>query len=230
MTVVRKLALKISNAVVRYASPGSKEWAEGLAREIAFIESDWSALAWALGSMKVLLDYREAPVASLADVPAAAQKFVEEARMSTLAMWWIPIIQGPLYLWKFFYARSWPESAGCALVIFSAISAGIISLIERRRLKDPPSDDIYDDIVACAQFYRAELERRFSTQLIQTAAVFGWIVGVLLATRGGFRTHAVFNSAGIALLFLAALPIILRTQRLNRRRIERLDALLAERP
>jgi hypothetical protein len=71
---MRKLALKISHLVVRYASPGSKEWAEGLAREVAFIENDWSALAWEFGSTKLLLDYREAPIGSLADVPSAAQK------------------------------------------------------------------------------------------------------------------------------------------------------------
>lgn len=44
MTLIRKLAIKISNEVVIWASPGSKEWAEGLAREVTFIESDWAAL------------------------------------------------------------------------------------------------------------------------------------------------------------------------------------------
>lgn len=59
MTLVREWALKVSSAVVRYASPGCKEWAEGLAREIDFIEGDWAALGWAIGSTRVLLDRRQ---------------------------------------------------------------------------------------------------------------------------------------------------------------------------
>ena len=55
MTLVRRVAGKISRAVVRYASPGCKEWAEGLAREAEFVQGDWAALWWALGSTKVLL-------------------------------------------------------------------------------------------------------------------------------------------------------------------------------
>ena len=126
---------------MRHASPGCKDWAEGLAREVAFIESDWAALAWALGSTRVLLSYRAAPIGSLAEVPAAAQKLVEATRSSALGMW-LPIMQGPLYLWRFFRARSPLERGGCALVVFCSISAGIFLLIERRRLKDPCSDNI----------------------------------------------------------------------------------------
>jgi hypothetical protein len=226
MTPMRKLALKISHLVVRYASPGSKEWAEGLAREVAFIENDWSALAWAFGSTRLLLDYREAPIGSLADVPSAAQKFVESMRRG--AVEWIFILLSPFYVLKFFHSTWWPERAGCVLVILSSISAGIFLFMERRRLKDPPSDNIYHDLIACAQFYRAELERRRSTVWIPTSAVFGWIVGTMLSDRGNLYFHAVF-SAGIVLLALAASPVFAVAQRINRRRIGRLDALLAER-
>jgi hypothetical protein len=227
MTLTRKLALKILDAVVRHASPGCKEWAEGLASEATFIESDWTALAWALGSTRVLLNYREAPIASLAEVPAAAQKFVEATRMSALGMW-VPIFQGPLYLWKFFGARSPLERAGCFLVVLCSISAGIFLLFERRRLKDPSNDDIYDDIVTCALFYKRELERRCSTLLIATSAILGYCVGATVAMRGSVREQAIFG-AGIGLLFLAAAPLFVHARRTNRRRIEQLDALLAQR-
>jgi hypothetical protein len=227
MTSLRNFALGISRFVVRYASPGSKEWAEGLAREVAFIESDWSALAWALGSMKVLLDYREAPLASLQDAPAAARRFVEIMRFGAGLGW--AILFGPLYVWKLFYATSWPERAGCVLVVFSSIAAATLLLTMRRRLKDPRNDNIYEDDVACAQFYRAELERYYcSTVWIASSVLLGWSVGIMLAARGGLYFHAVF-SAGIVLLALAAAPFIAVAQRINRRKIERLDALLAER-
>jgi hypothetical protein len=57
MRILRKTAEKIAAAVVRYASAGSKEWAEAIASELAYIESDWRALAWALSGMRVLLSY-----------------------------------------------------------------------------------------------------------------------------------------------------------------------------
>lgn len=44
MTALRSLAVRISAAVVRWASPGRKEWAEGLARELAFIRT--TGLRW----------------------------------------------------------------------------------------------------------------------------------------------------------------------------------------
>ncbi len=227
MTPMRKLALSISHVVVRYASSGSKEWAEGLAREVAFIENDWSALAWAFGSTKVLLDYREAPIATLADVPIAARKAVESARIRAGWWWWIFLLQGPLYVWKLLDATSWPHRVGCVLAVLSSIAAAIFLLMEQRRLKDLPSDSSYDEIVVCAQFYRAELEHGYSIAWIATCIVFGWIVGVALAARGGLYFHLVF-SIGIVLVALASAPLIVVSHRLNRRRIERLNTLLAK--
>ena len=227
MTPIRGLALKISNTVVRYASPGCKEWAEGLAREVAFVEGDWAALVWALGSVRVLFDYREAPIASLADVPNAALKFVELMGNSFLGLLTV-IVSSPFYVWKFFYAKNWLERAGCALVVFCSIAAGIFWLIERRRLKEP-SNDIYDNIVACALYYKTELERRCSTLPIHISIVFGWLIGTMLDARGGLYFHAVF-SAIIVLLGLATAPLILSSQRTIRKRLERLNALLAETP
>jgi hypothetical protein len=46
----RKLAAKLLEAVVRYAPEESREWASAMLRELDFIEGDWSALFWALGS------------------------------------------------------------------------------------------------------------------------------------------------------------------------------------
>jgi hypothetical protein len=228
MTLTRKLALKLLDSVVRHASPGRKDWAEGLAREATFIESDWTALAWALGSTRVLLSYREAPIGSLAEVPAAAQKFVEATRISALGMW-VPILQGPLYLWQFFEARSGLERAGCALVVLCSVSAAIFMSVERRRLKDPSTDNIYDEIVACALFYKAELERRYSTLILATWVVLGYCVGAMLAIRGGVRGHAIFSMA-IVLLILLVMAFFVHARRTIRRQIEQLDDLLAQTP
>jgi hypothetical protein len=58
VTLVRRAAVAVSGFVVRHAAAGSREWAEGLEREVEYIESDWRALVWALGSARVLLDRR----------------------------------------------------------------------------------------------------------------------------------------------------------------------------
>ncbi len=231
MTLVRKLALKISDAVVSYASPGCKEWAEGLSREAAFIKSDWSALGWALGSTRVLLDRREASVRSLTDVSDVARRFVEAKRNGTVAAdAWILMFgcQAFGYLLNFFYARSGLERGGCGLVVAASITFGIYSLIQRRRLNTLLNEDNVDDTL----FYKAALERvrdlpRSSRGWIPFAALPFYFIGIIFTKRGGATAHPVFSTI-IVLIYLAALLVILYSLRLNRRRLERLEALLAE--
>ena len=67
MTLLRKLALQIADAVAYYAAPGTKDWVEATAREIAFIPGDWSALAWALGSTRVVFQRNPDPEAAPAE-------------------------------------------------------------------------------------------------------------------------------------------------------------------
>jgi hypothetical protein len=168
MTFVRKLALKISDAVVRFASSARKEWAEGLSREVAFIESDWSALGWALGSTRLLLDRRVAPAAligSLADVPATARSFAESKRQEA-ALWPLFFGLSLVYGLKFsfdpflFHRSYWLDRVGCSLLVLSSILAGIWFLIERRRLKALLSGAIGDH----ALFYKGELQRSLEFQ------------------------------------------------------------------
>jgi hypothetical protein len=46
----RKLAVKLLEVVVRYAPEQSREWASAMLAELDFIEGDWPALFWSLGS------------------------------------------------------------------------------------------------------------------------------------------------------------------------------------
>jgi hypothetical protein len=226
MTFVRRVAMTISNTVVEYASPGCKEWAHGLAQEVAYVEGDWAALGWALGSARVLLDYREAPIGSLADLPAAAQRFAESKRKGNWT-WIFVFSQVLIYGDKFFRATSWPERAGCGLVGLSFIFLGTGALIEwRRRLTVPPSDDV----IALIRFYQAELERvrdlpRSLKGWIAAAAFTILCVGLMLAERGGVRAHPGWD-ASIGLLWVGTVLLALQTQRINRRRLDRLDSLL----
>jgi hypothetical protein len=51
----RRLAVKLLSAVVRHAPGDSRDWASAMLRELDFIEGDWAALWWALGSTTVIL-------------------------------------------------------------------------------------------------------------------------------------------------------------------------------
>jgi hypothetical protein len=227
MSLVRRLATKISNAVVEYASPGCKDWAEGLAREVAFIEGDWAALAWALGSTRVLLDRREAPVESRAALPAAAEKFAESKRSANATWKWMPV-WCLLYIDRLFHATSWSQRIGCSLLLFGYIFLGIIVFLEwRGRLKVPASDDV----LAVIQFYRAELERlrdlRSSKWWVTGPAFTLICVGAMMSEQAGVGAHP-FEDAFLGLVWVGGVLLFLHAQRTNQRRLERLDELLSE--
>ena len=50
MSPTRKLASRLLRAVVRHSSSDSRDWASAMLGELDYIESDWAALFWALGS------------------------------------------------------------------------------------------------------------------------------------------------------------------------------------
>jgi hypothetical protein len=82
MTRLRKLAVKISDTVICRSLPAYKDWARATARELEFIESDWAALRWALGSWKMAASCQNAPLTSMSEVPRAARSFLRETRVT----------------------------------------------------------------------------------------------------------------------------------------------------
>jgi putative effector of murein hydrolase LrgA (UPF0299 family) len=54
MSAVRSLASRLLNALVRRSAPESRSWGLAMLREMDFVEGDWSALCWALGSSMAL--------------------------------------------------------------------------------------------------------------------------------------------------------------------------------
>jgi hypothetical protein len=225
------VALTISDEVVRWASPGCKEWAEGLEREGAVIESDWAALRWAIGSTRVLLDRRAASLTSLDEVPAATQKFVETTRFKAGYVLAMSIMQGFFCSLRFFHFRNSLGRAGCTLVVLASILAGTYSLMERRRLKEPWKDDIYDDLVACTSFYREQL-KRFDSLWIYFSFFLCWMLGESMYDSASIYGYDVIDVICpwilVGMLLFMLLGMRQRKQN-NQRRIEEIDALLAER-
>ena len=237
MTLVRRLAVRISSRVVRWASPGCKEWAEGLEREAAVIESDWAALRWSIGSMRVLLDRRAARLTSLDEVPAATQKLVDWAMVFGTVILLRPVIDGPRFLNWFFMARSTLGRAGCAIGVLGSVIAVTyllmewrrLSLIERRRLKETYKDYIYNDLVACAHFYKEQLKSCHKLW-IYFSCFLCWMLGKLLYSHYDHNTQVdMFTWVLLSLLFIFILLAMRLWKQNNLRRIEEIDALLAER-
>lgn len=226
MTLVRSVARKISHAVVRHSSAGCKEWAEGLAREAEVIPSDWAALWWALGGTKVLLNRREAPLRSVADVVERARRFAEAQRkggISNLIPLWLVFV----YLLKLRDSGGGLESLGCWLVCAGGLFMGVAGFVRWRQRSPVP---LNQDPTAWAIYYRTELERlrASSRSALGIASRFGllvYVVGLMLAERGGPRAHPLF--AGVAMLMLVMVrPTLFREGFTLDLQIDEVDAVL----
>jgi hypothetical protein len=57
MPAIRKLAIAMLDLVVRHSSPEARSWGSAMMREMDFVENDWSAALWALGSTTALCRY-----------------------------------------------------------------------------------------------------------------------------------------------------------------------------
>jgi hypothetical protein len=237
MTLARKLALSLSSRVVRWASPGCKEWAEGLAREVAFIPSDWRALAWALGGTRVLLDRREAPIATLDEAFAEAQRFFDKRRLAPLAIVCMTLFLSFTCLCLLFSAsslgprpRAW--QIGLSILLAATLYWGHRSFTRSTRELDRPLGR-YEAVVS----YRDQLQRNHKAQHSWTsrlANLASYSVFIVIYARFGrreFEEFFVSYSGGLMLLMYIHCAIQARlNDRKNVRRIANLDALLASGP
>jgi hypothetical protein len=233
MTLMRRVAMRISGVVVHYASAGCKEWAEGLAREVEFIESDWSALWWAVGSMRVLLDRREATVGSLREAAAKARQFSKSLRNGGFASGRIlaaAFISFEIYYTlSFLDARNVQQRVWCGVVILTAIYLEIFMARNvRRRLLAlvPPSDD---DAVAWALYYKAELEYLCSRDLLMGSFIPLILLNtsVLLGERVGIRVNPIVGMS-VQLIFVCLTLVLFWKRRQYQGQITALDAILQE--
>jgi hypothetical protein len=209
MTALRSLALKISAAVVRYASPGCKEWAQGLAREVAFVEGDWAALGWAVGSMRVLLERRPG--------------FLELGSAFTA------VFSVGLPCLEIFGATCLSERVGWSLVLFGSAYWNVARLRDWLVERSAPPDD---DKRARAIFGRGKLERR----LRRARSIWRWAgpavttcycVGMVLALHS-IPTGPIFCFVVIAGgLFAIRLQVMDSPTRIQGQ-IQRWDAFVAD--
>lgn len=216
MSPVRKLALRISGAVARWAAPGCKEWAEGLEREVEFIPSDWRTLGWALGSTRVLLERRANP--------AASRRIF--TRWVTPLIWPMQMLIPGLSLRR---ADCLQEKIAWSLVLCGCVYWWISSVLNWLEDRGAPQGSDAEVLL----YDRLRLERRLEWYrsvrrwfpLLASACV---CTGLVLALADGSMLGRIFSGFVIAGGLFAIWLQSLESRMAIQSRLERLNALIAE--
>jgi hypothetical protein len=220
--------------VARRARPSAKEWAEATAREMELIESDWSALVWALGSLRILSEPCFAsPIASLAQVPQAALEFTRVIRRRTVmgsASCGFLVIYFSWFAWHPMFGLHSHHHLMLRIGAYLTAAATLYMigqlLVRRGRLPSKGSP-------ATAGEYRTELgrQRDFHRGIWLWSRICLMTPGYLLFCKA----LPVANAVGVVLklsiffaflsLCVVAVPLNLRLARQYQRRMDELDAM-----
>ena len=227
MTPLRRLAMKISDGVVRLA-PGAKDWARATAREIEFIEDDWVALRWALGSTRILLGRSEIPISSLVEVPQAAPRFAKEIHKRTVGGCVFCVV-GTVWFGLGSYLLWNPtQRIGCYLLAGSMLYMAYQLLARRGTLS------LRGELPASPNAYRSELERQrdyhcggwlWSRVILMVPGFLLFCFGGVIALPRLTRFFAMW-AAVFLILCVLAVPRNLRVARRYQRRMDDLDVIV----
>ncbi|MFT4112893.1 hypothetical protein [Silvibacterium sp.] len=221
MSIVRRAAQQLAGFTVRYASPGSKPWAQAIAAELDCIENDWHALGWAFGSLRVLAHYRPAPIQDMQALTAAAEKHASRRRhlmnntwLGRNLGWMSQVFTAAAYIPGALHRK---DSVAISLFVAGQLSG---AFIQWQRTREPNVPDS-DDPGAIIRFYRDELARS-----IPLTACNLFSLSVILASLG-YMVKAVPILLGIvALGGVAWVAIALNLYRTKQRQLAQVDALL----
>ncbi len=228
MTLVRRVAVRISGFVVDHASSGCWEWAEGLAREVEFVEGDWAALWWALGSLRVLLDRREDTVRSLSEASFKARQFRESLNERNYLFM---IISYLVFRWALqsVNAHHGLERVGSGFVLLGWWGEYFFRSMRRRVVARATPDG--DDAREWAIYYRFVLERMCRPRflMVKISPLVFCAVGFLATFQGegGIRSHSVSYAIVVVVSVLVSLFWI-QEQRWIHLQIAALGAVLDE--
>jgi len=224
MSLIRTAANKIASFVIRYASAGSKEWAQAIASELRCIESDWRALAWAFGGLRVLFSIQPSPLRSITDLDAEARKHANR-RLHAMNNGWlgtnvplfVPIVSCLSPLLGIAMGRDIPGN--------TALLVGYLLVIPwfYRRTREPDVPD-RDDQPGLVRFYANEMSALARNSL----SFWMFLAGVLVLTCGWELEFArgVTSFAILWFLSLLLLASFVAKHVNDRRRFVQIEALL----
>ena len=224
MSLLRTAANEIASFVVRYASAGSKEWAQAIAGELSCIENDWQALAWAFGGLRVLFSIQPGPLSSIADLDEEARKHANR-RLHAMNNGWLGTNVSLLVLIASCLIPTFRIAMGRDIPGNAAQLVGYLLLMPmvylHTREPDVPDSDDQADLV---RFYANEMSARSRNSL----SFWMFVAGMLLLTCGW---DLEFARGLTSIVMLSFLPLLLLALFLakhvnHRRRFAQIEALL----
>jgi hypothetical protein len=234
MTVARRIAVKILNAVSRLAPEASQEWIDAMRGEMEVIPGDWAALAWAFGSVRLLFTWtQKRELLSVADVGRETSRIINNlgsmrTAMGLMGTLWFPI--GALMLATRILHHN-PMDVGQLLISVSAFVAWI-------QLRQMHLDDLPVEMNLSAEMrqYRTLLLAKRNLQ----TGVWAWVRYILFI--GAFlcmipweimlhpAAHPLEAALfGLPLILVACIfPALRSGANETKRKLEELDALEAK--
>jgi hypothetical protein len=190
MSLVRRFALWLAEFVVRHASPGAREWAEGLARETGEIPGDWAALVWTLGSLRVLADRKDRLETSREQFLATAGNALIAAKRNRWGMFLASYTV--VFTQHLVNARTVEERVGCCMVLVPCVARALWNIL---RSSDRSRDKAKRDDASLLDWYRRKLnDDVLCAGLPGMMAVFSVFLGFSLSERGGIAVHPWWNA------------------------------------
>jgi hypothetical protein len=226
MFTLRRLAIKTIEMVTQLSSPVSRQWAQAMRRELDFIESDWAAFLWALGSTKILFRRQTFRLADLSDVLLASQMLRRKIKFRTFAGSGVVLTEAAVFAWSTIANPHFIQRTGSALTVV-AMLLWAYQLVARRPQAIP------DELTACVAAYRIELERQrdFFRGRWLWARLVVVIPGIALFCYGGAIADPANSSvlakiaATFFVLLLIAIPNSARMSRNFQRQLDDLQSV-----
>jgi amino acid permease len=197
-------------------------------REMDFVEGDWAALFWALGSAIALFRHFEAPMSQQPDILSRTQALMKKVKKRTLTGYVVCFVLVASFGSIIFIFPNPFQRLGSGLTVIGILYLAY-QLHERRNRKLPSEIKSLD----CAAFYRTELERQrdfhrgawfWSRLIVLVPGYILFLVGFAIAYPELKRLLSMIGACFIALC-IVAIPLNLRLSRKYQRQIDELDSL-----
>ncbi len=225
MTLIRKVAQSLVKLVNGLASPPLRVWLRAMLGELSYIESDWEAVRWALGSMHVLFTFPGGNTMTMAQIPEAAKALNSRMTQRTWAGGAGVITMALFFTRLLSRVTNTLQRTGCALLVIALLYM-LFQLVSAR----PHKGRVGTSLLVQAAHYGFELGREwnfhrgfsFWSRLIIT------IPGFLLLAIGGIVANPdslTRNAIQVMLFVVFAALAIPNNQRFANRYASQLQEL-----
>jgi hypothetical protein len=153
--MMRRLASAILRTALRYASPQAQEWGQAMLREMDFVEGDWAALRWSVGSAASLFRRFEVPLSAPGGVLERTHVLGRTIDRRTIVGGFICVIVLAGFVWNAIHHVNTLQLVACGLIIVASVY--MLGQIYLRRRGTPPVNGTPGE---CMDYYREELVRQ----------------------------------------------------------------------